>query len=371
MSQATAAKEKAQTVPLKKNVVNEIAGVVYPKNYYEFDKLDLHFKNKSDRSVDLEGSKKYQVKQNTPLDYVAQLQKDLIAIGYLPTKSYDKKDPSDDGLFGDVDARAVSRFQRHAKRLYRMTKDKNIDDVKMADIFKGREDGVCDYVTAKEIRKWIEKNWIIPVGRLKLAPIPNGGKLREDAAEEWKKIVERIVAKGGTIGNSYGNSIRELKIFHKKGTSRYSFHYVGRAIDLNQTLANPSNQRYFVGKESMGSKTGWRIFCKTDKQDGSQGAEFKKGEREHWIFPEGKSKQIPAGYYIDLTIEIESSGKFQRIPAWDGWEKSYDSTEWWHFQYTVDKQLTFQDEAELIGYSEADLWARGWNTYAMLDHPPG
>jgi hypothetical protein len=42
-----------------------------------------------------------------------------------------------------------------------------------------------------------------------------------------------------------------------------------------------------------------------------------------------------------------------------------------HFQFELDKQLTYLDELELIGVDEARLRACGWNTDPMLDHAPG
>jgi hypothetical protein len=68
---------------------------------------------------------------------------------------------------------------------------------------------------------------------------------------------------------------------------------------------------------------------------------------------------------------IESTHKFERIKAQAGWDAHYNKAEWWHFQYTLDKQPTFLDEMELIGYSETALRKAGWTTDAMLDHAPG
>jgi len=54
-----------------------------------------------------------------------------------------------------------------------------------------------------------------------------------------------------------------------------------------------------------------------------------------------------------------------------GWEADYNKAEWWHFQYKPDKQATFLDEMELIGYTEQRLRLCGWPTDEMLDHAPG
>jgi len=89
-----------------------------------------------------------------------------------------------------------------------------------------------------------------------------------------------------------------------------------------------------------------------------------------WSFYEKKSLKLPAGYYVDLTAEIENGGKFERIQAQSGWENAYNKSEWWHFQYLLDKQHTFEDECELVGISEKDLKSAGYSD-GDLDHRPG
>lgn len=91
-----------------------------------------------------------------------------------------------------------------------------------------------------------------------------------------------------------------------------------------------------------------------------------------------KDADIPAGSYLDMTALIESRATFTRVHAQKGFDDTslpsgtrYNKTEWWHFQYTVDIQKTFQDEMELIGVTEKQLNAAGWSTEADLDHAPG
>jgi hypothetical protein len=145
----------------------------------------------------------------------------------------------------------------------------------------------------------------------------------------------------------------------------------GRAVDISQELGGGKNQRYYILKEDAGGQTFWRIYCKTDKQDGSQGSLHRKGTVTCFAFHNWSDYKLPEGHYIDLTSVIESTGKFERIPAQNGWNGSYNKTEWWHFQYKLDKQPTFLDEMELIGYTEAQLRAAGWSSPQMLDHAPG
>src|SRR5688500_525699 len=87
--------------------------ILFPPNYWDFATLDLHYTDKTDYSVDNAGAKKYKKTQTAPLNYVTDVQNDLIKLGYL-------KAGSADGAFGPGAKRALTRFQRHAKRVYRM-----------------------------------------------------------------------------------------------------------------------------------------------------------------------------------------------------------------------------------------------------------
>jgi peptidoglycan hydrolase-like protein with peptidoglycan-binding domain len=293
---------------------------------------------------------------------VIQLQTDLIALGYLGGKA--------DGGYGPGTTRALLRFQRHAARRYRMPQP----DAAAAETFQGVADGTCDATTAQEVRKWIDNGWKLPLDRFALTAVsaPNAvGKLRSDAAAAWTEIVRLVTSKGGTLAGPYGDTARAVRPTSKVGTSRYSFHYCGRAVDISQALGGGANQRYFIAKESSGASTMWRIYCKTDKQDGAQGVLIRKDTVTCYAFHNWTEYKLKEGYYFDMTAVIESTGKFERIPAQGGWNGSYNKTEWWHFQYKLDKQPTFLDEMELIGYTEAKLKAAGWSSPQLLDHAPG
>jgi hypothetical protein len=294
---------------------------------------------------------------------VKAVQADLITLGYLPKGA-------DDGSFGPGTTRALKHFQRQASQTYRMSSATNKPD-DVGERFKGKISGIADADTLNEIRKWIDRKWKLPLGRFAFTRI-SSGSLREDVAAEWTKLANDIKGKGGTVDGPYGDTRRGLHKAKKIGASNFSFHIVGRAIDLQQELNNPPKRRYQVVKDKEGGKIGyWRIYCKTDAQDGSQGKAYDKDKIRCWDFVDRKEYSLPAGvYYLDLTDEIESGGKFERIAAQSGWETTYNKTEWWHFQYKPDKQETFQDECELVGYSEKDLRNVGY-TEVDMDHRPG
>ncbi len=387
-----------------------------PDEYHKSTTLKLFFNSKDECSVDEAGAVKFGGKKedaNTHGTWVQQVQKDLIAIGYLPEKD-NKGVEMADGYYGRSTARAISRFQRHAARVYRMDKAKAIQDVAAADVFAGKETGICDPDTAKEIRKWVDKTWLNPVGRFALVDIKDekGAKMRPDAAAAWEKIVAAVGAKGGSLKGPYGNTFRGLADGGgAKGSSKWSVHHSGRAVDINQA-------KKFIVKDpdAASGKMFWRIFQKTEKQDGTQGAKIAKGTHKVFDHRSNTESGIPEAFYLELTAEIQDGGEFKRISAQSSWEdrkpwedaqanlkkveadpaasaedkqkaKSaevqayqtlYNKQEWWHFQYSVDMQPTFIDELELIGFSEPEVrkvkdksGALKWPDDADLDHSPG
>jgi hypothetical protein len=282
----------------------------------------------------------------------------LVTLGYLQRTS---------GALDATATRAVMRFQRHAARSYRMPPP----DESYGALFTGKATGLIDVQTANHVDRWIARGWRVPVGRFPLVSIPQGGMLRADAASAWATICGLVALAGGTLEGKYGDTFRPVRPNNKVGASRYSFHYSGRAVDINQDLTLPKNQRYWIAKEVVNSNTYWRIYCKTTNQDGTQGGHYTKGQVRCYSFPTWSEYDIPAGYYIDMTNIIESTRTFERIKAQTNWAGSYNKTEWWYFQYAVDKQETFSDELELIGFSESRLRTCGWSSDVQLDHKPG
>lgn len=292
------------------------------------------------------------------------LQASLITLGYLPKGA-------DDGIFGKGSTRALLRFQRHASRVYRVSASSKLPaDVVPGLTLKGVANGRADEATLAEIKKWLDNKWMLPLGRFALKKVGDY-TLREDVADAWAALSARIKALGGTVDGPYGDSKRGLGKATKVGASSFSFHIVGRAIDLNQALANPSGRRYWIARDTdSAARDYWRIYCKTTNQDGTQGQAFAKGDVKCQSFQPNTTFDIPKGYYLDLTAALQLDGLFERIPAHGGWDTNYNKTEWWHFQYAPDKQQTFQDECELIGISEADLKKAGYSE-ADRDRKPG
>jgi hypothetical protein len=277
----------------------------------------------------------------------------LIDFGYLP------KSKKTDAIDAEV-TRAITRFQRHAARPYRLPQD-------TPNMFRGKPNGTLDAGTLTEITWWQQQGWKLPLGRFPLVKLAEGGRLRSDAAAAWGTIVAKVTSAGGTLAGPYGDTTRAYDFKAGAGASRHSFHYAGRAVDIQQALAGGRGQRYYVCKEASEGQTYWRIWCKVD---GDKGSPLKAKEKNYYEFYSRKEAPMPAGNYIDLTAIIEDGGQFERIRAQEGWESNPKKQEWWHFQYCVAKQATIQDEMELIGISEAQLKQAGW-LERDLDHAPG
>ena len=302
-----------------------------------------------------------------PHNYVSDLQKDLIELGYL-------KVGADDGSFGDGTERALKRLQRHARASLRM----HAGAAAVGIPWVGTATGVCDQNTAKEVRVWIDKKYRLPLGVYKVVAI-DGGRLREDVSKLWKTALDDVVKKGAillppgkTAKEYYSDTTRNptAGFTSTGGNSKFSLHYTGRAVDLSMEPNGGKGQRWWIEKETADGKTYWRIYCKTDKQDGTQGTKIAAKSKKHYVFWKNTGEQwIPEGYYLDLTAFLKEH-EFERIPAQTGWETTAKKQEWWHFHYTKDLRETFQDEMELIGYSEAQLIRAGW-TPAELDRKAG
>jgi hypothetical protein len=272
---------------------------------------------------------------------------DLITLGYL--------------VPGGSPARALARFQRRALTTYRKTSAG--ESVSETPVYSGPADGLPHPETLAEMARWIGLGYRVPLGYFALTPIENWGRLRSDMARAWIALMPRIAALGGSIGGPYGDTKRPLMKTISPGASKFSFHICGRAVDLNQ-----GNRAYYPSRETQGSQTLWRIWCRCADQSGAQGERVSGVEYHNFVAH--NDIPLPEGYYFDLTAAIERGGLFERIPAQSNWTREYQASEWWHFQWVPEKQKTFQDECELAGISEPQLLEAGYSD-ADLDHQPG
>lgn len=302
-----------------------------------------------------------------------QLQRTLGYLGYLQP----------DGITGfpdDLTQRALLRFKRHASRAYRLS-HKGIpeDAVTPNDRFSGDIDPSLTEHTVLEMRRWIDRGWKLPLGRFKFESLAEDGKpasaalkwalLREDAAKAWKSAMREAAKRGATLAEPYGDTARPLGYDRKEGVSRTSFHICGRAVDINQRFAQGLGQRYFLSPEETNDRMYFRLYCLTALQNGAQGVRYDDGQIRCWRAGLRGDLFLPRGWYIDLTALLDTV-HFERIAAHENWQKYDIYSEWWHYQYNVEKQATFLDECELIGISEKRLIDARY-TVDEMDHEPG
>jgi len=103
----------------------------------------------------------------------------------------------------------------------------------------------------------------------------------------------------------------------KDGVADRSWHKTGRAFDYDQ-----SHKALIIVSEVIAGKQYFRTWLKCGLQNGSQGE--KKHLRDY-------RNILVSGWYFDFTAAAREFG-FERIPAWKGWQKSYNRREFWHYQ---------------------------------------
>lgn len=118
------------------------------------------------------------------------------------------------------------------------------------------------------------------------------------------------------------------------------WHYTGRAFSLNPLIATADWM--VVGREEIDQRTYWRIYLRTQAQDGSQGAPIRDTiwnlNARYDLDPAsyedgGKFGAIPNGYWLDFTSLAQNYG-WQRLPALTNWRSFYNGTRFTQFVQT-------------------------------------
>lgn len=118
---------------------------------------------------------------------------------------------------------------------------------------------------------------------------------------------------------------------NKPGVASKSRHKCGQAFDYNQ-----ADKHLIIVSEPKDGEQYFRTWLKCDKQDGSQGTKVALKDIR------GFKTNV---YSWDFTKAAESLG-WKRIPAWDGWERSYTKKEFWHYQLT--EGTTYQQAIDFL-----------------------
>jgi len=116
--------------------------------------------------------------------------------------------------------------------------------------------------------------------------------------------------------------------------------YTGRAFALNSLMINAGWMT--VTREDIGSQTYWRLYIRTQKQDGSQGEPIQNSpwdlnarfNLDPAIYEAGgKYGTVPTGYWIDFTSLAQTYG-WERLAALPNWRNYYSGARFTEFALT-------------------------------------
>lgn len=117
--------------------------------------------------------------------------------------------------------------------------------------------------------------------------------------------------------------------------------YTGRGLSVNDIprLAN----WLIVEREDYGTQTFWRLYIRTNVQDGSQGQPLHNyfwdfnarysGSNLNYENGGGISNSIPEGYWIDFS-ELAAAFGWERFPAQSHWQYSESAARYQYFAFT-------------------------------------
>lgn len=155
------------------------------------------------------------------------------------------------------------------------------------------------------------------------APMPRMVKPAAEKFEALRKIVK--AGSGVDFLARCGDIMRPANFRSKKdGVAMRSWHKTGRAFDYDQ-----ESPHIVIVSDIINGRQYFRTYIRCSDQSGKLGKkltvkDYRGTSVSAWLF--------------DLTAAAESLG-WKRVPAWIGWQKSYNRREFWHYQY--DQGLTW------------------------------
>lgn len=147
--------------------------------------------------------------------------------------------------------------------------------------------------------------------------------LREDAAQAYLQVREKVLEVGGILSSS--GARRSLYATVNASRSATSFHYTGRALDLfvGSGMENRARDPFVIAADG---DCYWRVYVR------APGGE--KMEIDGVTYGSRKRGRSVTGRFVDLTNLFKTAG-FERIRARRSFFTggTWLGAEWWHFQY--------------------------------------
>lgn len=177
--------------------------------------------------------------------------------------------------------------------------------------------------------------WELPVN----APSPY---LSDQVDQSFAALRQRVIDEAGwDFLAQLDNMFEPLTALPAPGQPANSWNKAGRAFDLYYREALAFEPRVEVVREEIGAETYWRVFVRTEVQDGSQGEplrilpwdfQARYGDEPRFYDEGGKLKEaIPSGYYVDFTALAADYG-WERVPAGSDWRAYFPAINFWHFE---------------------------------------
>jgi len=169
------------------------------------------------------------------------------------------------------------------------------------------------------------------------APYPH---LHDDVDEAFAALRQRVIHEAGWDAlASLKQAYVPLTVPLDPGMAN-DWLYTGRAFALNPLLTR-------VGwlaavPETIGQQTYWRVFLRTEKQDGSQGMPLRQApwdlDARYRLDPQaynrgGAYAPVPPGYWVDFTALARAYG-WERLPALPNWRVYFAGARFTEFVFS-------------------------------------
>lgn len=167
-------------------------------------------------------------------------------------------------------------------------------------------------------------------------PNPAMAKMRPEAARRFNKLREQTYIESGVDFLAVCGDVLRPANFksNKSGVAMRSWHKTGRAFDYDQ-----NSPALVLVSEIRGGRQYFRTYLKCARQNGSFGTKRKVKDMRGYTVE---------AYLFDFTAAAEAIG-FERIPAWNGWQREYNYREFWHYQFSPDGITWEEAMAEIKG----------------------